>query len=444
METRDELPPAPRADTRAAATLATVLRRVGYDAPVVAAVLGGGHEDVGLFESRAAALPARLATAVRLFLLGREVTAAAARSALGAALDAAIALGVVERRGAVRATVRIVPHDVLLLASDLPAAAPAGEHVAAAHAPSLTLARLTVRARVARALDVGTGNGIQALLLARHADRVVATDVNERALRFTELNAALNGVTTIETRTGSWLAPVEGETFGAIACNPPYVISPGSGLLYRDAELRGDRLCERLVHDLPAHLAPGGSASVLVSWVPDEAAPPAPVRWASHAGADALVLVLHRETAAEAAAAWTEGDERARWLDYYAAEGIAEIAYGAAVLRRGSGPAWRSALELPGGPAGHASSHLERIFAARDLLAARAADGLALELAPDAELDGTRLALRGGLGLQARLDPDGAALVAQLASGAAPTPLDESGRELLHRLLELGFVVPRI
>ena len=47
-----------------------------------------------------------------------------------------------------------------------------------------------------RALDVGTGNGVQALLAAGHSEHVVATDVNPRALAFTELNAALSGIET--------------------------------------------------------------------------------------------------------------------------------------------------------------------------------------------------------------------------------------------------------
>ena len=58
------------------------------------------------------------------------------------------------------------------------------------------LASLTPRVQVARALDIGTGNGVHALLAARHADEVVATDVNPRALAFTQISAGLNGWTT--------------------------------------------------------------------------------------------------------------------------------------------------------------------------------------------------------------------------------------------------------
>ena len=71
------------------------------------------------------------------------------------------------------------------------------------------LALLTVRDRVGSALDLGTGCGVQALHLAGHADQVVATDVNERALRLTRFNAALNGV-EIDARAGSIFEPVRG------------------------------------------------------------------------------------------------------------------------------------------------------------------------------------------------------------------------------------------
>ena len=71
-----------------------------------------------------------------------------------------------------------------------------------------SLAQLTLREPVKRALDLGTGCGVQALHLAGHADTVVATDVNERAVWAAGFNAALNELPTIEVRTGSLFDPV--------------------------------------------------------------------------------------------------------------------------------------------------------------------------------------------------------------------------------------------
>ena len=154
-----------------------------------------------------------------------------------------------------RALVRVVPHDELLIASDRqlePGADARPDHVAGVHRPSLTLSHLTVRRPVETALDVGTGNGIQAILAARHSGRVVATDVNARALEFAAFNAQLNGVENVELREGSFFEPVEGERFGLVTCNPPYVISPESAFLFRDSGLEGDAVSRHVVERAPA------------------------------------------------------------------------------------------------------------------------------------------------------------------------------------------------
>ncbi len=88
----------------------------------------------------------------------------------------------------------------------------AADHVLGISPAAVSLAQLTLREPVGRALDLGTGCGVQALHLAAHAEHVVATDVNERALSLTRFNAALNGFPTIDVRAGSLLEPVAGET----------------------------------------------------------------------------------------------------------------------------------------------------------------------------------------------------------------------------------------
>ena len=103
----------------------------------------------------------------------------------------------------------------------------APNHVAGVHRPSATLAELTVRRPVEAALDVATGCGIQALLTAPHAGRVVATDVNERALAFAEFNAALNGIENVEFRAGSFFEPAAGERFGPRRVQPALRHLPG-------------------------------------------------------------------------------------------------------------------------------------------------------------------------------------------------------------------------
>ena len=143
------------------------------------------------------------------------------------------------------------------------------DHVLGISPASTSLAQLTIREPVGRSLDLGTGCGVQALHLATHSDVVVATDVNERALRITRLNAALNGVGNVEVRDGSLFEPVADERYDLIATNPPFVISPATGerLVYRDSGLPGDRVVEHIVRTAPDHLTDGGWCQVLTNWV---------------------------------------------------------------------------------------------------------------------------------------------------------------------------------
>ena len=141
------------------------------------------------------------------------------------------------------------------------------DHVLGVSAASSSLAQLTLRRPVGRALDLGTGCGVQSLHLARHADQIVATDLNPRALDLAEITFALNDV-AVELRAGDLYAPVAGEAYDLIVTNPPYVMAPPSDirLTYREGGQPGDALVERVVTEGATHLAEGGVLQVLGSW----------------------------------------------------------------------------------------------------------------------------------------------------------------------------------
>jgi release factor glutamine methyltransferase len=78
--------------------------------------------------------------------------------------------------------------------------------------------------KAARIVDLGTGSGIVAILLARRCPqaRLTATDVSAAALEIARVNAARHAV-AVHFLQGDWYAPLEGERFHLIVSNPPYV-----------------------------------------------------------------------------------------------------------------------------------------------------------------------------------------------------------------------------
>jgi methylase of polypeptide subunit release factors len=443
----------PEADDRGAvAELGDTLRAAGLTGEGVRRALDvrsellGQPADIALHVRRLADT-GPLGTLVRLFVLELPVSATEAAEAFGPLpLERIRGLGVAEQDGdEVRSLIRIVPHDEILVASDrrLPDGEDAPDYVAGVHAPSLTLSHLTVRSPVETALDVGTGSGVQAILASRHSGRVIASDVNERALRFGAFNAALNSVGNVEWRAGSFFEPAAGERFGLVTSNPPYVISPETAFLFRDGGLEGDGVSRLVVGAAPAHIEEGGFATVLVSWTHGPAEDwSGPLRdWVAENGCDAWLL--HHGTADPLTHTerWNRPlarDEQAfgkvldRWLAYFERLGIEGIAYGAVILRRRSdGPNWVRADELPGDRLRPASAHILRVFDAADYLIqlGDAADLLddAFALAPAARLEQrlvlehgewtpaeVTLALDEGLCFDARIGGGTAALLAAL------------------------------
>ena len=219
-----------------------------------------------------------LATLTRLWLLQRPVPRTPLERALPGMVEPLTAAGILAGDGGeVRAVVDLRPYGgddgEFWIAADLTpnldtlVSPIRPDHVLGVSAASASLAQLTLRRPVRRALDLGTGCGVQSLHLARHADEVVATDLNPRALDLARITFALNR-TTVDLRLGDLYQPVAGEQFDLVTANPPYVMSPPSDarLTYREGNARGDALVERVVVEGAAHLAEDGVLQVLGSW----------------------------------------------------------------------------------------------------------------------------------------------------------------------------------
>jgi len=470
----------PNVDTRAAAALGSALRRVGYTEQNISDMLGedawsSEPDDVAVAERHL--VPTRFGIVARALFLQLPVAREELSGALGArAVEALDALELTVPGPTLRARARILPVGELLVLSD---DHPLGtddvprDYVAAYTPTSRICDCLTPRQRGVRALDVGTGSGVQAILAARDAAHVVATDINPRALAFTQLNAVLNGLDNVETRQGSLFDAVAGERFDLITCNAPYVVSPENRFAYRDSGLRGDEVTRVVVESAAAHLPDGGYATVLGSWLGDdeETADERPYAWAQTLPhCDAWILSVWESAPLDHAASWNREhlDEPGRfesalesWTAYLAELGAGWVSEGAIVLHRR--PGRRHGTRVDGidedslEPAG---DQVVRAFAGRVELAELGRDGLLdrrLALAMRVELErelgprarpvaAARVQLVGGtsstietsadaLGIVDGLD--GAATLRRLLRGATPTARRNALR-LCRELVELG------
>jgi methylase of polypeptide subunit release factors len=359
----------------------------------------------------------------------------------------------------------------------------APDYVTGMNPTSASVAAITPRNPVGSTLDLGTGFGVQALLASRHSGRVVGTDVNARALNVAAFNAALNQVGNVEFREGSLFDPVKGEKFDLIACNPPYVISPESGLIFRDSGTVGDGLSRQIVREAPAHLNEGGFAAIRCNWTlrSGETGTGPVASWVMNSECDALLLFSHAEYALDYAANWNrlflprrqaEFEARlARWLEYFKTLGVEAVGTGCVILRKRSGTGhWIRTDHLTGMGDPEGGRLILRMFAAQDWIAT-SADPLKGVFGPSpdirieqvASFEGGRFGIRevafsfiGGLQLRVAIDPttlgvlsslDGSRTLGETLERLIPAAAPESAKirtkitQNVVQLYSLGFLL---
>lgn len=111
-----------------------------------------------------------------------------------------------------------------------------------------------------RAVDIGCGAGVGALVIARawHEVEVLAVDINPRALRMTAVNAELAGLNNVSVYHSDVLASVEGQ-FDLIVANPPYMNDDRQRAYRHGGGALGEQLSVRIVSESLGRLALGGS-----------------------------------------------------------------------------------------------------------------------------------------------------------------------------------------
>lgn len=486
------------ADPHAAAAIRAVLDQAGYRSDSIDALVGA---DLTALGQRAVPVVLRrsrggspLETLVRLFQAGVPVPRGDVDRALGGPANterwAAHGLLHVDA-GEVRALHQLGCHGDLVVATDWgparPNVATPPDYVMGFSPSTLTLARLTVRNPSRATLDLGTGCGLQALLAAAHSERVVATDLNPRAVEVARFNAALNGLhERIETRQGDLLTPLHGgEVFDSIVSNPPFVVGPDTQHLFMSGGHDGG-VCAAIAAAAPRHLRPGGWCQLLANWPvrQDEDWREHLAAWFARSGCDVWVIRRERQPVDEYAALWVETDRddaaeyAARfdeWMRWYDGRGITAVDYGLVTMRRrGDGDRGRLRCDdVRGGWEAAGGAEVEAAFARNDWLAAtgddalldarlRAADGVRLRrelLAVRGEWVSVAAQLRveGGVDEAGGIDPHGEQVVAG-CDGATPlrTLLDRMAQTLgtdlqsvapgalaaVRRLVERGALVP--
>lgn len=381
-----------------------------------------------------------LETLIRLFLIEVPVELSLLKRAIEPmGLDDWVEMGLISvNDGSALAELKLFPYQDMVIAYDIPRRLLSDEgydYVMGIGGSSLTLANLTVRKEMGRALDLGAGCGFQAFLASRHCSHVIAVDRNPRAVAIADFNARLNGIEAMECREGDLFGPVEGMTFDLIVSNPPFVISPESRYIYRDSPMTGDGVCRKIVREAPAYLNEGGFSQILCNWA-EFAGEDWRERlkgWFEGCGCDVWVMRNQSRDVANYAANWIRHTEKLEtrnmearfndWLRYYENQQIERVGGGVINMRRRNGGRnWFHAddgVETMFGPGG---DYILNGFAARDFLEVVGDDaallGASFILSPHARLvqqkspsagewimEVSELHLSRGLSQKGRIDP---------------------------------------
>ncbi len=427
----------------------------------------------------------------RLFLAGVALEEDALREAFPAPLlDMCLHTGLLRKQNErITATIVIVPVEDLLFTSDaydVLGSDQACEFVLPAHTRAATfLRRMTLRRPVDLTLDLGCGCGVQALFAARHSGKVIATDINPAALRFTRFNAQLNNIENVECRLGDLFDPVNEERFDLILSNPPFVISPESEFVYRDNPMELDEFSREIVRTAPARLQDGGHLQMLCEWVTIEGHQwrTRLDEWLQGCGCDAWVLrsppkrppdYVAMRRSDLAGGALRQSSDFGEWLGYFERHDVADVNAGMIVLRRRDGDNWFRAYSISDEPVRDAGDEVQFSIDAADfsdlckddetLLQARLgiAPQAQLEQQFDRHVDGwdsekAILRLRGELPMPLEIDLPVLAFVNRIdgkhtvdeclqsfcaVAGADPDTLRPQLLPVVRLLTAVGFLVP--
>jgi SAM-dependent methyltransferase len=195
-------------------------------------------------------------------------------------------------------------------------------------------------------LDIGTGTGIAAMLMAPIARQVWATDIASRSVHFADFNRRLAGLENITVVEGDLYAPVEGLTFDRIVTHPPYVPAKASKFIFREGGADGEQIIRAIIEGLPRFLRPDGRffAMVLGSDREGESFEQRIRKWLGerHDEFDVAVVSDSLKTPADYIAHavgqnMTDADEVQFWREMWVANKTEFLLHGSILIRRHTG-----------------------------------------------------------------------------------------------------------
>jgi hypothetical protein len=225
--------------------------------------------------------------------------------------------------------------------------------------------------------------------LADHADRVIATDINPRALDFTRASARMRNVADrIECRLGSLLDPLQSQRFNTIVSNPPFIIRDEEhGASAISANLSGDAAVEILAKGVPSILTDHGWFTMICNWHHSSDTGPEwsqrPRSWFANSGTDVWIVRNQTFTAEHYGRGMIEMDgiragpafdaRMQSWKLWSDKNQVKFVSFGIIIARRRHGANWMRVESIPmNHRRGPGSDLIRGIFAGQTLLSSLA------------------------------------------------------------------------
>lgn len=207
--------------------------------------------------------------------------------------------------------------------------------------------RILPRTSCGPVLDLCSGTGVAALLLARTSEHTYAADLTERCRQFALFNQRMNGIQNSSVAMGDLYQPVAGLTFDRIVVHPPYQPVFRHQQIFNSGGVDGEQITRRCVEESYAHLRPGGRLYCLAQITAREQPVDQRVRqWLADKGAtdcDIGFYITKRheiELFAAKATLTTKGNELdfREWLRAFARMGVRSLDYGLLIVERHAAP----------------------------------------------------------------------------------------------------------